>query len=60
MRFATSIAVSSVAALALAAVVAGCGSESPETSTPKLWQTGTRAPTVTLTEPAGGPTRDRT
>ncbi|PXY34683.1 hypothetical protein [Prauserella endophytica] len=60
MRIATSIAVSSVTAVAFAAMVAGCGGESPDTSSPKVWQTGTRTPTVTLTEPAGGPTRDRT
>ncbi|TWE14095.1 hypothetical protein [Prauserella muralis] len=48
-----------VAALAVAALTASCA-EKPQpqnTSTAKLWQTGTRAPTVTLTEPAGGPAK---
>ncbi|WP_199429108.1 hypothetical protein [Qaidamihabitans albus] len=59
MRYAVSI----VAVLALAGFAAGCAEQGaqnhPASSAPKLWQTGTRAPTVTLTEPAGGPTRDR-
>ncbi|MBK1784697.1 hypothetical protein [Prauserella cavernicola] len=59
MRIAASVIASSVAALASAAALAGCASEPPASvSTPKLSYTGT-PPTVTLTEPAGGPTRDR-
>lgn len=49
-----------VAALLLAGLASACAEEKQQApATLKLWQTGTRAPTVTLTEPAGGPTRER-
>lgn len=60
MRLAASI----VAALLLAGLCAGCADE-PEprptsgSTSSTLWKTGTRLPTVTLTEPASGPVRDR-
>ncbi|PRX47592.1 hypothetical protein B0I33_105171 [Prauserella shujinwangii] len=53
------LAVTIVAVVALAGLTAACGEERhPASSAPKLWQTGTRTPTVTLTEPAGGPLKD--
>lgn len=60
MRLVTSI----VVALLLSGLLTACADRQPNSSAPKLWQSDTRqsgapTPTVTLTEPAGGPTRER-